>query len=65
MAEKEEIAELRAILERLTRQFAEMEARVGRLETRTEALRSELKAAVSNLEAKLEKFMEDLRSEPY
>ncbi|HHT9119981.1 MAG TPA: hypothetical protein ACFYD3_05495, partial [Candidatus Hypogeohydataceae bacterium YC41] len=63
MAEMEEIAQIKAVLERLTKQFSEIEARVSRLETRAEASRTELKAAVSNLEAKLEKFMEDMRSE--
>ncbi len=63
MAELEEIAKIKALLEQLSRQVTEVKSRVDRLETRTETFRSELKTAVSNLETKLEKFMEDMRSE--
>lgn len=63
MAEIKDIAKINAPLERLSKQFAEIESRVSRLETRAEALRTELKSDASNLETKLEKFMEDMRSE--
>lgn len=63
MSEIEEIAKLKALVEQLSKGFKELEAHVAKLETKTESLRTELRATAANLEAKLEKFMEDMRSE--